>query len=200
MQITGGGWEQRVLADPQPKIHLQKARNEEEAKQLVSKQLGDRATVIAAKSMSKGKRGFLGIGASPNEYEIEIFQKARVRVTYSKPATVVAVIGTRDDAYVIRLVNEMDNALVEAEREMHKAILRTVGGGGVMHGSSLENAMDGAASRYMSRIKEIQTILVGLGDKAVPGLKYKMNKASKQCRASIEDILAEIGKTSRQVK
>lgn len=53
----------------------------------------ERATVGEAKLVSRGKKGFLGLGKTPDEYEVDVRRPAVVELTYRPKAAVTAEYG-----------------------------------------------------------------------------------------------------------
>lgn len=72
---------------------------DEDGAQLEAKRrIGETATIVHINLLSMGKKGFLGIGKKPNQYEIEIFQKASVEIIYKTKAKILAKISQEDPA------------------------------------------------------------------------------------------------------
>jgi len=54
----------------------------------------DKTSVLQAVSLAvPGKKGFLGIGKTPNQYDIHILKKAVVEVTYKTDAKIIVTVG-----------------------------------------------------------------------------------------------------------
>jgi hypothetical protein len=86
--------EKKELSGPQQKVVRIKAFEEkvalEEAKKQIGMKYGASAEVLAVKLLVAGKRGFLGWGKEPNEYEVELLQEAVVEISY-RPKVKISV-------------------------------------------------------------------------------------------------------------
>jgi acyl carrier protein len=91
--------EQKELALPERKVISVEASDETNAQSsagLRAKQeFGSTAIVKSLRLIAAGSKGFLGIGAKPDQYEAEILQQAVVEVTYKTKAKIRAEIGKK---------------------------------------------------------------------------------------------------------
>jgi hypothetical protein len=71
------------------------ALDEDGAKTQAERTLSDGASVKGLRLLAKGRRGFLGIGGSANNYEVHIHQRTVVQITFKETARIRATIGPR---------------------------------------------------------------------------------------------------------
>ncbi|MDP8255055.1 MAG: hypothetical protein P9M14_04845 [Candidatus Alcyoniella australis] len=83
----------KEITAPGPTSIIIKAFDEQNAKTQVEKQISNTAILKAIRLVASGKKGFLGFGKKPNQYEADIFQQAVVEVTYKQKARISAKIG-----------------------------------------------------------------------------------------------------------
>jgi hypothetical protein len=90
--------EKKEITAPQRKVIIIEAYDGYDARRRAEyqakSQFGDAATVGSLKLKIAGKKGFLGIGRKPNQYEAEILQPAIVELTYRTKARISARIDT----------------------------------------------------------------------------------------------------------
>jgi hypothetical protein len=78
----------------------------------------DKTSVIQTVSLATpGKRGFLGIGRTPNQYEIHILKKADVEVTYKTDAKIVVTVGDQIASWsaLLSAIKEMKDPMSATE-------------------------------------------------------------------------------------
>lgn len=85
--------ETKVVAEPGKDVVRAQAFSEEEAKAAIKKTLETGARVQAVRLVAPGKKGFLGIGKTPNQYEVDVVRQAVVRIKYSTRPKIAAQIG-----------------------------------------------------------------------------------------------------------
>ncbi|MFZ2631742.1 MAG: hypothetical protein WAX48_09180 [Desulfosalsimonadaceae bacterium] len=84
--------EKEVHASEMVTLRLSAESEDSARKQAESKT--DNTSVIQTVSLTiPGKKGFLGIGRTPNQYDIHILKKAVVEVTYKSDAKIVVTVG-----------------------------------------------------------------------------------------------------------
>jgi len=91
--------EKKELSAPGLKVITVEAFDEEQA-DLNAKIYGNRrfgtSIVKSLKLVTKGRKGFLGIGKQPNQYEAELFKQAVVQFVYKAKAKISAKIGKKE--------------------------------------------------------------------------------------------------------
>lgn len=73
------------------------SKGESEAKERVRIKWGAVAAVKGFELKNRGKRGFFGIGRTPNQYEADVFQQAVVEITYKEKALIRANYGEQPE-------------------------------------------------------------------------------------------------------
>jgi hypothetical protein len=92
---------------------------EDEAK---ARQQAQNNNILQVRLINSGKKGFLGIGAKPNEYEIEVKDLAVVSITYTAPVRIEITIGRIRDE-ILNLTEGMAGGWpAELSREMFEKI------------------------------------------------------------------------------
>lgn len=71
------------------------AYDERTAKTEARRYLNSSQRLKGVLSRTPGKKGLLGIGKKPNNYEIQIFQQAVVEITYKEKAKIRATVGEK---------------------------------------------------------------------------------------------------------
>lgn len=107
------------------------AWSEQEAKAEVEKSIGVDEKVESLRLVGEGRKGFLGIGKSKNDYEISLLKKAIVEVTYKQPAKLRVLLVDRQGADAdqrvallgIQLSNQDRNIQVRAFNALWMEIL-----------------------------------------------------------------------------
>jgi acyl carrier protein len=91
--------DKKELAAPERRLVSVEAADEENAKSIAHsrarREFGSTAVVKSLRLMNAGSKGFLGIGAKPNQYQAEILQQGIVEVTYKTQAKIRAEIGRK---------------------------------------------------------------------------------------------------------
>jgi hypothetical protein len=89
--------ERKEITVPEQKVITVEAFDEQsaetQAKLKAQKQFGEAVIVKRLKLTVTGKKGFLGIGGTPNQYEAEILQQATVEITYETKAKISVKVG-----------------------------------------------------------------------------------------------------------
>jgi hypothetical protein len=86
--------EKKILSKPEDHVLNIKAKNESEAKSMaIQGRKNDEVQVKSINLKELGTKGFLGIGAKPNTYELLIHQKAVVELVIKGKARVQARLG-----------------------------------------------------------------------------------------------------------
>ena len=85
--------ETKVVAEPGEEVVGAEAFSEEEAKAAMKKELKTGAQLRSVRLVVPGKKGFFGIGKTPNQYEGEVCQQAVVKLTHTTRAKIAAQIG-----------------------------------------------------------------------------------------------------------
>lgn len=80
------------------------AEDESQAKSLAIDQSDSAATIVSTKLVTQGKKGFLGIGKKPNQYEVKMMKQATVEIAYKENVRLSieagpANHGTRQDTF-----------------------------------------------------------------------------------------------------
>jgi hypothetical protein len=79
----------KVLSNPEFKRMNIQSFNEEELKNEVKRLCGNYAIIKSHKIITIGRKGFLGLGKEPNNYEVEIFIQAVVQIKYNPKVKIV---------------------------------------------------------------------------------------------------------------
>jgi hypothetical protein len=91
---TGATGITEAVTDHRAEVIRVEAFDEEAAKSSVQNQLRSMpATITSVKMTKQGSRGFLGIGKTPNQYEVSVLHQAVVQVSYALDAKIVIEIG-----------------------------------------------------------------------------------------------------------
>jgi hypothetical protein len=69
------------------------AENENSAREQAERRLSERSVLQGISLIIPGKKGFLGIGRAPSQYEVHILEKAVAEVTYKADAKIVVTAG-----------------------------------------------------------------------------------------------------------
>lgn len=85
----------KELAAPEQRVIIVEAFEEQSARAQVQSQIRDSAIIKALKLTASGKKGFLGLGKAPNQYEADVFQQAVAVITYKTKAKISAKIGEK---------------------------------------------------------------------------------------------------------
>lgn len=85
--------EKNQLETPNSIVVVVEAFTEQEAKALAQREIKSKR-ITAIKLKAAGKKGFMGMGKAPNQYEITEFQPAIGEITYQTKAIISAKIGT----------------------------------------------------------------------------------------------------------
>lgn len=116
--------EKRELVTPNRKVITVEAFDERgaesSARSQARQQLGRGAIVKSLKLRVAGRKGFLGLGAKPNQYEAELLQEAIVEITYRVRAKISAEIGDKESE-LCRRAEQIEAELAEVERELKRA-------------------------------------------------------------------------------
>jgi len=88
--------EKKELSAPAQRVITVQAFDERSVASEARRQLGEATLVKSLKLTVAGKKGFLGIGKTPNQYEAKVFQQAVVEITYKARAKVSATVGKLD--------------------------------------------------------------------------------------------------------
>ncbi len=67
------------------------------ARELAEEKITTKESIRSAKLSKRGRKGFLGIGKRPNEYEFTVSQQAQIEVTYREKVKLRAVFGKREE-------------------------------------------------------------------------------------------------------
>ena len=86
---------------------------EAEAGRQAKVKFGDTTVVKSLKLTVVGKKGFLGMGKTPNQYEAEVLQQAVAQITYKTKAKIAVNVGKQSWADVIEGLAVQLNTLVE---------------------------------------------------------------------------------------
>lgn len=95
--------EKKELTVPKQKVITVEAFDEQGARSQAREQISSTAKVKSVKLVMAGKKGFLGIGKTPNQYEAELLDRAVVEITYKTKAKILAKIGSRKQQVKIAL-------------------------------------------------------------------------------------------------
>lgn len=87
--------EKKELTLPAQKAMAVDAFDEQSARMQAAIQIGKTETIKTLRLAMAGKKGFLGIGKKPNQYQVEVFQQAVVEVTCKAKAKILATIGEK---------------------------------------------------------------------------------------------------------
>jgi len=87
--------EKKQLLAAGNKTIVVQAFDEDGVKSQAKRTLTDGASVKAITLAAKGRRGFLGIGRTPNNYEVHIHQQTVVQLTFKEKARIRATIGPK---------------------------------------------------------------------------------------------------------
>jgi hypothetical protein len=82
----------REVKPPTRQAFTVQAFDEQEARQLASRQLGETGILMGMRVSIPPRKGLLGMGKSPGSYEVEILQPAVVEVTITSPARIRATV------------------------------------------------------------------------------------------------------------
>ncbi|MCI0392608.1 MAG: hypothetical protein MOB07_28070 [Acidobacteria bacterium] len=94
--------EKRVLAAPERRVITIMEFDEQAARIEAEKQISATATVESLKLTATGRKGFLGIGKTPNQYECAVFQQAAVLVICKGKAKLLAKIAEGEAKKVVK--------------------------------------------------------------------------------------------------
>jgi hypothetical protein len=75
--------EKQVVTSPGQKVFATEAFDGPTARDQVSGQLGEAMEIKDVRLTASGKKGILGIGKAPNQYEVDVFQRAVAVITHS---------------------------------------------------------------------------------------------------------------------
>ena len=112
--------EKKELVAPERKVVTLDAFDEQNAglsARVEARQLGGTATVRNFRLAIPGRKGFLGIGAKPNQYEAEILRPAVVEVTYKTKART---------SFDLVEVKQLVAALRDADKNIRQNAMRTL--------------------------------------------------------------------------
>jgi len=82
--------QRQVVTQPGAEKVTVEAFDEDAAKKQAETQITDTASIKGINLATRGRRGFLGLGKTPNRYEIDVWQPAAVEITVSTPAVIRA--------------------------------------------------------------------------------------------------------------
>jgi hypothetical protein len=85
--------DKKELAKPESKSLIIEEYNESGVRKHLEKQYGDSVIIKVIKLVTSGKKGFLGIGKKPSQYEVELLHKAIIEITFKTKAKVSVEIG-----------------------------------------------------------------------------------------------------------
>lgn len=88
--------ERKVVTAPEYKVIMTDACDEPTARAQVQGQIGDTAVIKALKLIASGKKGFLGMGKTPNQYEADVFQQALAEITHATKAKISVKVGEKE--------------------------------------------------------------------------------------------------------
>ena len=113
------------LADPKREGFTVEAADEESARSVATSQassrFGKEATVENLRLVAEGKKGFLGVGRKPNQYEVEVVRQAAVEITYKTKAKVSAKVGVNIQALISDLKSNDENVRQASIKALVKA-------------------------------------------------------------------------------
>jgi hypothetical protein len=79
------------------------AESEASAREQAESKTDETSTLQTVSLTLPGKKGFLGIGKAPNQYEAHILKKAVVEVTYKTEAKIIVTVGDQLDSWTALL-------------------------------------------------------------------------------------------------
>lgn len=93
--------EKKIISSPAKKVMTVESFDEQNARTQLESRIGKTETikVLSLTMTLAGKRGFLGIGKKPNQYEAQMLQQAIVEITYKTKAKISAEIGSRKQQF-----------------------------------------------------------------------------------------------------
>ena len=88
--------EQKVLTNPEVRLVKVEGFEENSARQQIERGLSSSSTLKSFKLLAPGKKGFLGIGRKPDQYDATVFQLAVVEIRYKQKAKISGKTGFRN--------------------------------------------------------------------------------------------------------
>lgn len=192
--------EEKVTVMPEVTAILVEATSEEEIQNKVYEKHDSSVVIQEIILKVKGKKGFLGIGAKPNQYEVNVFQPASTETAYKiTPKIAFFVVEKEDKASLIEAAQLLDDKTVQlAAIELLGAIAEDAIGdldiikalADIINNNDFENKMHIAALQSLGKISNN-----GLKDQVMDMLsKNRYNlaviKALEEFQANIQRNIA----------
>jgi hypothetical protein len=98
--------QKKELTSPAQNVRTVEAFDEQSARTQLESQIGNTAKIKSLRLAMAGKKGFLGIGKKPNQYDAEVCQQAVVEITYKAKAKISATVGGLSSLPAERLIGE----------------------------------------------------------------------------------------------
>lgn len=174
--------EKKVLTPPGSRVVTVEAFDEQSAKEQVKSQIVRPEKIRGLKLAIVGRKGLLGIGKKPNQYEAEIFQQAVVRIAYKTKARIAATIDINVKPLILDLKKDDENT-----RSASMEALIGIGA------SAVKPLIAVLGDRDRSVRVSAAEILAQIGKPAVEPLIAALKEKDWSVKVSAAEILAQIG-------